>query len=114
MEAEPKIGKIIIAPEVLETTARLTTLAVPGVVRLISPPGMPRLLRHDGVKIQVVGNSVDVKLYVVTEPRVNMLNVGRQIQSEVTRAIRDIIGMQVQSIDVYIEDTAQSLEKEEA
>jgi len=114
MEAEPKIGKIIIAPQVLETTVRLTTLAVPGVACLISPPGMPRLLRHDGVKIQVSGNSVDVKLYVVTEPRVNMLNVGRQIQAEVTRAIRDMIGMEVQSIDVYIEDTAHSLEKEEA
>ncbi len=114
MEAEPKIGKIIIAPQVLETTIRLTTLAVPGVVRLISPPGMPRLLRHDGVKIQVAGNNVDVKLYVVTEPRVNMLNVGRQIQTEVTRAIRDMIGMDVQSIDVYIEDVVHSPEEEEA
>ena len=113
MEMEPKIGKIIIAPQVLETTVRLTTLAVPGVACLVSPPGMPRLLRHDGVKIQVTGNNVDVKLYIMTEPRVNMLDVGRQIQAEVTRAIRDMIGMQVQSIDVYIEDAVHSLEKEE-
>jgi len=111
MEAEPKIGKITIAPEVLETTARLTTLAVPGVARLISPPGMPRLLRHDGVKIEVTGNSVRVKLYVVTEPRVNMLSVGRQIQAEVTRAIRDMIGMEVQSVDVYVEDVAHPAEE---
>jgi uncharacterized alkaline shock family protein YloU len=111
MEAEPKIGKITIAPEVLETTARLTTLAVPGVARLISPPGMPRLLRHDGVRIEVTGNSVRVKLYVVTEPRVNMLSVGRQIQAEVTRAIRDMIGMEVQSVDVYVEDVARPAEE---
>ena len=106
MEAQPKIGKITIAPEVLETTTRLTTLAVPGVARLISPPGMQRLLRHDGVKIEVTGNSVRVKLYVVTEPRVNMLSVGRQIQAEVTRAIQDMIGMEVESVDVYVEDVA--------
>lgn len=108
MEAQPKIGKITVAPEVLEITARLTTLAVPGVARLISPPGMQRLLRHDGVKIEVVENSVRVKLYVVTEPRANMLGVGRQIQAEVTRAIQDMVGMEVQSVDVYIEDVARS------
>jgi uncharacterized alkaline shock family protein YloU len=108
MEAQPTVGKITIAPEVLETTARLTTLAVPGVARLISPPGMQRLLRHDGVKIEVIENSVRVKLYVVTEPRANMLSVGRQIQAEVTRAIQDMVGMEVQSVDVYIEDVARS------
>jgi uncharacterized alkaline shock family protein YloU len=111
MEAEPKIGKITVAPEVLETTARLTAMAVPGVARLISPPGMRRLLRQDGVSIEVIGDIVRVKLYVVTEPRVNMLRVGRHIQAEVTRAIRDMIGMDVQSVDVYIEDVAYPSEE---
>ena len=111
MEAQPKIGKITIAPEVLETIARLTALAVPGVARLTSPPGAPRLLRHDGAEIKVVGSSVRVKLYVVTEPEANMLSVGRQIQAEVTRAIQDMVGMEVQSIDVHIEDVAYSSEE---
>lgn len=106
MEAQPEIGKITIAPEVLETIARLTTLAVPGVARLISPPGMRRILRHPGVEIEVIGNSVRVKLYVVTESHANMLSTGRQIQAEVTRAIQDMVGMEVQSVDVYIEDVA--------
>lgn len=106
MEAQPKIGKTTIAPEVLETIARLTTLAVPGVARMTSPPGIRRLLGQDGVDIRVTGNSVQVKLYIVTEPHANMLSVGRQIQAEVTRAIQDLVGMEVQSVDVYIEDVA--------
>jgi uncharacterized alkaline shock family protein YloU len=106
MEAQPKTGKITIAPEVLETIARLTTLAVPGVARMASPPGMRRLLGYNGVRIEVIENSVRVRLYVVTEPHVNMLGVGRQIQAEVTRAIQDMVGMRVQSIDVHIEDVA--------
>jgi len=106
METPPKIGKITIAPEVLETTARLTTLAVPGVARVTSPPGMQRLVGADGIKVEVVGNSVRVELYVVTEPDVNMLNVGRQIQAEVARAIQDMVGMEVQSVDVHIEDVS--------
>jgi len=106
MEEQPRIGKITIAPEVLETVARLTALAVPGVARLTSPPGVPRLLRQDGAEIEVVGNSVGVTLYVVTEPDASMLSVGRQIQAEVTRAIHDIVGMEVRSVDVHIEDVA--------
>jgi uncharacterized alkaline shock family protein YloU len=106
MEAQPKAGKITIAPEVLETIARLTALAVPGVARLVAPPGMQRILGHDGVRIEVFDNSVRVKLYVVTDPHVNMLSIGRQIQAEVTRAIQDMVGMSVQSIDVHIEDVA--------
>jgi uncharacterized alkaline shock family protein YloU len=106
MEAEPKTGKITIAPEVLETTARLTTLAVSGVARLTSPPGMQRLLRQDGVIIDVIEDRVRVTLYVVAEPHANMLGVGRQIQAEVTRAVQDMIGMKVESVDVHIEDVA--------
>lgn len=106
MEVQPPIGKIVVSPEVLETIARLTTLAVPGVARLVSPPGVRRLLRHDGVKLEVTENRVRVELHVVTEPGVNMLSVGRQIQAEVTRAINDMVGMGVQSVDVHIEDVA--------
>jgi uncharacterized alkaline shock family protein YloU len=106
MEEQPEVGRITIAPEVLETIARLTALAVPGVARLTSPPGVRRLLRRDGVRIKIIEDSVYVVLNVVTEPHVNLLRVGRQIQAEVTRAIQDMIGMDVGSVDVYIEDIA--------
>jgi len=104
MQDQPQIGKITVAPQVLETIARLTALAVPGVARLVSPQGVRRLLRQDGVKLEVTGNSVRVELHVVTDPDVNMLGVSHQIQAQVTRAIQDMVGMQVQSVDVHIED----------
>lgn len=104
METQPRIGRITIAPEVLETIVRLTTLAVPGVVRLAASPGVTKLLRHDGVKIEIVGDSVRAQVHVVTESDANMLAIGRQIQSEVSRAIQDIVGMEVGAVDVHIED----------
>jgi uncharacterized alkaline shock family protein YloU len=107
METQPKIGKITVAPEVLETIARLTTLAIPGVVRLATSPGVQRLLRQDGVKIEITGNNVRAEVHVVTEPDANMLSIGRQIQAEVTRAIQNIVGMEVASVDVHIEDVAR-------
>ncbi len=110
MEEQPRIGRITVAPQVLETIARLTTLAVPGVARLVPARGMRRIVRHDGVEIEVSGNSVRVELHIVTEPDVNMLNVSHQIQAEVTRAIQDMVGMEVQSVDVHIEDVAHAIE----
>jgi len=107
METQPAVGKITIAPEVLEVVVRLTALAVPGVTRLISPPGVHRFLRQDGVKIRVTGDSVEAEVYIVTEPDANMLKVGRQIQNEVSRAIREMVGMGVASVDVHIEDVGR-------
>ena len=101
-----KIGKITIAPEVLETVARFTALAVPGVARLAEPPGVQRLIRHNGVHFEIDGDNVRVSVHVVTNPEANMLSIGHQIQTEVMRAIHDIVGMEVESVDVYIADVA--------
>ncbi|TET54374.1 MAG: Asp23/Gls24 family envelope stress response protein [Anaerolineales bacterium] len=106
MDKEHAINKITVEPEVIETIARLSALAVPGVARLISPTGLKRLLKQDGVKLEIVGNSVRLDLYVVTEADASMLTVGRQIQAEVTRAIQEMVGMEVESINIHIEDVA--------
>ncbi|MGD8244330.1 MAG: Asp23/Gls24 family envelope stress response protein [Anaerolineae bacterium] len=108
METRSNLGKITIAPEVLVTTARLTALAVPGVSRLVSPPGVGRLLPNDGVRAETVDDKVYVKVYVMTAPDVNMLAVGRKIRAEITRALRDMVGVEVAAVDVHIEDVAST------
>jgi uncharacterized alkaline shock family protein YloU len=111
MEVQSTTDKVTIAPEVLETVARLTALAVPGVARLTTPLGMRRLWRQDGVEIKVTGNNVHVTLHIITEGDVNMLSVGRQIQTEVARAIQGIVGMTVTSVDVHIEDVTYPVQR---
>jgi uncharacterized alkaline shock family protein YloU len=106
METQAELGTISIAPEVLVTTARLTALAVPGVARLIAPPGMARILQTSGVKVDILDDKVYVEIYVMTDPDANMLNVGRKIRSEVTRALQDMVGVEVGAVDVHIEDVA--------
>lgn len=105
-ETEGDIGRITIAPEVLLTTVRLTALAVPGVARLIAPPGMARILQGDGVKIEVHDDRVYVKIYVVADPGASLLAVGRKVRTEVTRALEDMVGVEVEAVDVHIEDVA--------
>lgn len=107
MEEGPTIGRITIAPEVLETIARLTALAVPGVVRMTPPTGIQRMLRmEDGVQVSVREGRVLVCLHLVVESGRNVLALGRQVQTEVTRAIHDIVGMPVQAVNVVVEDVA--------
>lgn len=106
METQANLGRITIAPEVLATTARLTALAVPGVSRLVSPPGVGRLLPNEGVRVKTVDDKVYVKVYVMTDPGVNMLAVGRKIRAEITRALQDMVGVAVEAVDVHIEDVA--------
>jgi uncharacterized alkaline shock family protein YloU len=104
------LGKVIIAPNVLVTIARLTALSVPGVVRM-SPDwteSVGRLLRRrspgDGVKIEVEDDTVSVDLYIVVEQDVNMLKLSQEIQAEVSRAIHDMVGMGVKEVNVHIQD----------
>lgn len=107
---EGRLGTVHVSPQVLATTARLATLAVPGVVRMFRDlsSGVDRLLRGrsaaDGVRIEVVDDAVSVDLYVVAAHDVNLYEVGRQIQSHVARTIKEIVGMPVLAVNVHFED----------
>lgn len=109
-----KIGTISIAPEVLRTIVRLTTLATPGVARLgggwLADAG--RLLgkpgSSSGVDIIVQDDAVTVELHLMAERGANMLKLGQTLQAEITRAIQDITGMEVHAVNVHIQDVEVS------
>ena len=106
----PTNGKTTIALDVLLTIARLTTLSIPGVSRFYPIPGsgMNRLFKrgqiNDGLSIEVHDDIVDAELYIVVKNDVNIRDVSRKIQSEVGRAISDMVGMQVGKINIHVED----------
>jgi uncharacterized alkaline shock family protein YloU len=103
-------GTTTIAPNVLVTIAQLTALRVEGVVGLAPlPPAVDRLFRRglgDGVDIAVEDGEVNAELYLVLAPNVNVRDVSRQVQSQVARAIEEMVGMQAARIDVHIQDIA--------
>ena len=99
-------GRVTIDPEVLLAIARLTTLEVPGVTRLVA--GRVRELLHspaaEGIQINVENNRVRADLYVAIQADKNLRQVAKDIQSQVARAIRDIVGMDIAAINIHIED----------
>ncbi len=105
-----KLGTVTIAPEVLVTIARLTTLRTPGVARLGSGLldsvncMLKRGIGDGGVKIQVDENGVSVELHVIAQHDANMLELGQRIQANLSRAIAEMVGMAVNEVNVYIQD----------
>jgi uncharacterized alkaline shock family protein YloU len=107
-ESNRPIGKTTIAPEVLLSIARLTTLSTPGVSRLgTAPANSNRLWKKDvnhGVIIAVENNIVYVDIYVVLEHDVNIREVCRDIQKHISRSISELVGMEVDQINVHVDD----------
>ncbi len=104
------LGTVVIHPSVLTTVARLTSLATPGVARLSNDRrlNVERMLgrsgRGTGVDLAIKDNSVIVDLYVVAEPEANLVQLGQTLQNEVSRAIQDMVGMEVLAVNVHIQD----------
>jgi uncharacterized alkaline shock family protein YloU len=101
-------GKITIAPDVLLTIAQLTTLQVEGVSRLSHTPAkVNRLFKKgygEGVNIEVTNDTVYADIYLIMKDSANLREVSRTIQYEVGRALTDMIGMKIGSINIHIED----------
>jgi uncharacterized alkaline shock family protein YloU len=101
-------GTTTMAPGVLVTLAKLTALSVPGVVAMASlPGGVNRLFRRgiaEGVQIQLDDTCVCIDLYLILKHDTNVRDVSRRVQGEVARAIEEMIGMKVTSVDVHIEE----------
>jgi uncharacterized alkaline shock family protein YloU len=105
---------VTIAPNVLVTIVQKTAQAVPGVARLSeNVPGVKRFLGlhsiGQGVEVAVADDRVTVDVYLVAERGVDLLQMGRQLQRQVTRSIQDIVGMDVVAVNVHIEDIATEL-----
>lgn len=101
------IGKVTIAPDVLITIARLTTLETPGVSRMHPvPAGVSRLWKGspDGVDIDIQDDQVNADIYVVLKNDVNMREVSRTIQHNVSRSISQMVGLLVGRVNIHIED----------
>lgn len=108
MTEEIKTGKTTVAPDVLVTIARMSALSVPGVSKMANVSGgVNRLFKrgiHDGVRIEVEDNIVDASLYLVIKQDVNIREVSRNVQKQVARAIQEMIGMDIGTIEIHIED----------
>ena len=102
------IGKTTIAPEVLVTIIKLTTLDEAGVLRLAPTPGKVDAFFkkgvEEGIRINVENGVVYVDLHIIVENGHNVKDVSRSLQKHVARAISEMIGMEPGKVNIHIED----------
>lgn len=108
LKMEKDIGQTTVSPEVLHKIARLTALSVNGVSRMASFRGsLEQLLGKDdykGASVQIKEDQVYVDIYVVLMSDFNVRDVSREIQSRVSRAISEMVGMDVGGVNIHIMD----------
>ena len=102
-------GKTTIAPGVLATIVRLTALQVDGVSRLAQIPSSVNTLfsrtREDGVQITIEEDgSVYADLHLILTDKANIRETSKIVQDKVSLAISKMVGMDVGTINVHIED----------
>jgi uncharacterized alkaline shock family protein YloU len=106
-------GKVTVAPQVLTTIVRQTALEQRGVNRLAVLPAKMRGLRagsalEEGILVDVTEAGVHVEVHVVADPGINVLKLGAALQTSITRALEEMIGMCVTAVDVHIDDVARA------
>ncbi|HSH82054.1 MAG TPA: Asp23/Gls24 family envelope stress response protein [Herpetosiphonaceae bacterium] len=102
-------GTVTIAPHALTSIISRTALEIPGVARMgtIPPRRVGELLTggqsRDGVLVRV-SSTVSAELFLVAHHDVNLLDLGTEVQAAVANALREMVGMPVHEINVYIQD----------
>jgi len=120
MQADSRLGKVVVAPEVLVTIVQQTVLATPGVVKLHGhwPENIGKLFGihtvGEGVAIQVDNDALIIDVHVVADMDAQMLELGRALQQAINRSITDIAGLEVKAVNIHIEDVEQPVAEETA
>ena len=81
-----------------------------------TPGGANRLFNRrfgEGVRIDIQEDTVSADIYVILKNDVNIRDVSRMIQQNVSRAISEMVGMSVGRVNIHIEDIDYAAEIEE-
>ncbi|MHC1770796.1 MAG: Asp23/Gls24 family envelope stress response protein [Flexilinea sp.] len=99
MSEKPRVaGSTTIAPEVIETIIKMTASETKGVNRIYVSSS------NSGVKLKIDENIVNAEVYVILDHRQNTLKVGKKLQSDISRAISESVGMEAGCINIHVED----------
>ena len=105
-----EMGKIQIAPEVIEIIAGLATVEVDGVAGMSGgfASGVAELLGRKnlskGVKVYVGENETSVDVSIIVKYGVRIPEVAVEVQRNVRNAITSMTGLAVTSVHVHIHD----------
>ncbi len=106
-----KRGQVNIKNEVLAKVAGVTAVECYGIVGMAMvnmTSGITKLMMGDnitkGISLNVKNNKIDIDLHIVVEYGVNIKAVTENIISNVTYKLESFSGLEVSSVNIYVED----------
>ena len=97
-------GSVIVAPNVLMNLVALGLREVPGIVRPGNVPRAHGQYRGDGIALSIHDHEVGVDCYLIAQVDTNLLELGMAAQATVAAVIRELAGMAVREVNIYIQD----------
>ena len=68
---------------------------------------------EEGIFVEVTDEGVQIEVHIVAEGDANMLKLGESLQSSITRAIEEMVGMPVAAVNVHVDDVVPPSAKTE-
>ena len=97
-------GNVTVAPNVLIRLVLMALQQVPGIARLGNLPRARMSLRGEGVDLRIDNEIVSADCYVIAKPDTNLLELGMAAQATVAAVIRELAGMTIGEVNIYIQD----------
>ena len=89
---------------VIVEMTRLAALEVPGVLRVArGGPAWRAWFRGAPVAVRTHGDRVDIRVWVIARPAVDLRTVGHQAESAVAGAIERLLGLHLGSVTIIVD-----------
>lgn len=111
------LGKIEIAPEVIEVITYMAASEIDGVTELSSGfvgdivDKLGRKSSGRGVRVAVTGKEATIDLYLIVEYGYPIPDVAHKVQENVSHSIENMTGLLVTQVNVHIVDVQLRQEK---
>lgn len=105
-------GQIKISNDVVSTIAWIAALEVEGVES--SQSIADKLLKNNGVKIQIEEDVVTVDIMIVTKYGFAIPDVAFKVQENVKNAVETMTGLEVSQVNIHVQGVSFKKDKEEA
>jgi len=108
MEQELTLGKVEIAPEVIEVIAGIAASEVEGVAQMrgnFAAGVVERLGKKNhgkGVKVDIREDGVAIDIYCLIQFGVSIPNVAKKVQENVRQALFNMTGLETSEINVHV------------
>ncbi|GAB2573678.1 Asp23/Gls24 family envelope stress response protein [Gracilibacillus alcaliphilus] len=102
------LGKVEIAPEVLEVIASIAAEKVPGVASMRGnfasdvAERLGKKTHGKGIKLELSEKAVDIEVYIVITFGYTIPTIAKQLQEHVKQAIETMTGIRISQVNVHV------------